>query len=224
MFRSDGRTAIGQKVTKEGTADETVDRACTECTARRFGAWCPSVLLPVPRHLQLQNRRCGGGCAIPLPFPGKAVGLRPNFECGAGRGGHSGIRAYCAAGSSPRSARRQHGIFLHHLCGVLGASPLLLPPDLGFSCLLRLGQDFRCTRGYADLDPSQLRSDNARGQARFWDGGRGRHCGSDFCWFPLQNHGQEVRNRKSAAGHDAVRFNLRRSGDLGLAQRASAGR
>jgi len=44
-----------------------------------------------------------------------------------------------------------------------------------------------------------------------------------FLLVSSPNYGQEVRNGKPAAGDDAFRFHLRRSGDLGLAQRTSAG-
>ena len=196
-----------------------MDRAGAECAAWRFGAWLPSVRLPVFSHQQLQNWWSGGGGLISVAVPGEAACLRGHFQFGAGGGGNCRLCAYCAAGCFPRSARRQHDIFRCHLGVVLGAGPLLLPPDLGFSCVLRMGKSLWRARGNADLDAGKLRADNARGQAGFRDGRRGRHCGRDFCRFPLQNHGQEVRNGKPAAGHDAVRFNLRRAGDFGLAHR-----
>src|SRR6266481_2271672 len=155
MFGREDRTAIRRTVAKEGTADETVDRARSERRTRRFGAWLPSVRLLVLSYHQLQNRRGGGSCFIPLAFPGEAVGLRANCQCGAGGVDHSGLCGYCSPGSFPRFAGREHVILLSHLRGVLGAGPLLFPPHLGFSCVLHLGQNFWRIGGYADLDAGE---------------------------------------------------------------------
>src|SRR6201984_1162304 len=173
MFRREDRTAIRRKVAKEGTADETVDRARSERLRRRFGAWLASVRLLVLSYHQLQNRRGGRGCFIPFAVPGESAWLRANCLFRGGDAGRTVLHAHCAAGSCSRSARRQHDVFLHDLGIVLGAGPLLLPPDLGFSCVLHLGKSFRRTRSDADLDGGELRPDNPRGQARVRGGGGG---------------------------------------------------
>jgi len=62
------------------------------------------VLLCSCLFLVICSYKIGGvaGAALFLPVSRHSSGLCSNFEFGAGRGGHSGIRAYCAAGSSPR--------------------------------------------------------------------------------------------------------------------------
>ena len=107
------------------------------------------------------------------------------------------------------------------MCAVLGVCPLPLQSDLARSGVLHLGQDFRSAGTDTDLDPGELCLDDTRGEARVWDGGWGRHCGLDLCRSLLQNHSQNVRHRKLAAGHGSVSFDLCRAGDSDLAQRAN---
>ena len=100
----------------------------------------------------------------------------------------------------------------------------LLPPGLAVSGVLHLGKDFWGSGPYPDLDPGELCFDHARGEARLRDGRRRRRGGLDLFRLLLQNHDQEFRHGKPAAGHGALRFDLRRTGRPDLAQRAGRGR
>src|SRR5262249_22002508 len=98
--------------------------------------------------------------------------------------------------------------------------PLSLPCLSVVSSFLYMGQDLRRPGTDTDMDTGELSIDNARGQARFRNGGWRRYRGLDFFRLFFQDCRQEIWHRNIAVGNGTFSADKHGADSAQLARRA----